>query len=98
MASLNRCGHRHVDYPMAQAYAGGVIVERCLAEAKSTNSSALREAAAKLRFSTFYGNFEIDETGRQIGRETMLIQWQDGQKKIVWPQSSAQAELAYPWR
>ena len=98
LASLNRRGHQHVDYPMAQAYAGGLVVERCLAEAESTDNFSLREAAGKLKFSTFYGNFQIDETGRQIGRETMLVQWQSGQKKTVWPRSSAQAELAYPWR
>jgi branched-chain amino acid transport system substrate-binding protein len=99
IASLRRDGEQHVDYPMAQAYAAGVVVQRCLAEAGSADNQALREAAARLKFSTFYGDFQIDgETGRQVGRETLLVQWQAGRKVIVWPPQRAQAALAYPWR
>jgi branched-chain amino acid transport system substrate-binding protein len=99
IASFRRDGHQFVDYPMAQAYAAGVVVQRCLEAAGSADSHALRDAAASLQFSTFYGNFQIDgETGRQIGRETLLVQWQDGNKVIVWPQSSENSELVYPWR
>jgi branched-chain amino acid transport system substrate-binding protein len=99
IASLGRAGHHYVDYPMAQAYAAGVVVQRCLDEAGSPESVALRDAAARLRFSTFYGDFQIDaDTGRQIGRETLLVQWQEGRKVIVWPPDLAQGSLAYPWR
>ena len=99
VASLKRDGHRHVDYPMAQAYATGVVVQKCLEETGSADSQALREAASKLEFSTFYGRFKIDaETGRQTGREVLLVQWQKGRKVIVWPPQSAQADLIYPWR
>ena len=99
IASLRGDGHSHVDYPMAQAYAAGIVVQRCLEEASSVDSQALREAAAGLRFSTFYGSFEIDGgTGRQIGRETLLVQWQGDRKVIVWPPQLAQGKLVYPWR
>lgn len=99
VASLARDGHQNVDYPMAQAYAAGVVVQRCLEEAGSADSQALRNAAAGLKFSTFFGNFQIDgETGRQIGRETLLVQWQKGRKVVVWPPRSAQGGLVYPWR
>ena len=98
MASLKRAGHQEIDYPMAQAYAAGVVIQRCLAETGSTDSQALREVASNVRFSTFYGDFKIDrETGRQIGRETLLVQWQNGRKTIVWPRESAQQGLIYPW-
>ena len=99
VASLRRDGHRHIDYPMAQAYAAGVVVQRCMAEAGSPDSQALREAASALEFSTFYGRFKIDgKTGLQTGRETLLVQWQSGRKMIVWPPQSAQSRLVYPWR
>ena len=99
IVSLRRDGESHVDYPMAQTYAAGVVLQRCLAEAGSSDNQALREAAARLRFSTFYGEFQIDgETGRQVGRETLLVQWQEGRKVIVWPPQLAQGALAYPWR
>ena len=98
IASLMRRGHENIDYPIAQSYAAGLVVQRCLEETGSADNHAMRETAAELRFSTFYGNFQIDETGRQVGRETMLAQWQDGRKNTVWPGSSAQAKLVYPWR
>ena len=98
VASFRHAGYQEVDYPMAQAYAAGVVVEHCLNEAGSADDHFLREVAAQQRFSTFYGDFHIDESGRQVGRETILVQWQDGEKKAVWPRSSAQAELVYPWR
>jgi len=99
LTSLRQDGHQHIDYPMAQAYAAGLVVQKCLAEAGSVDSLALREAAACLKFSTFYGNFEIDgETGRQIGRETLLVQWQRDRKVIVWPPEQAEKPLVYPWR
>ena len=99
VASLRRDGHQHVDYPMAQAYAAGVVVQRCLEAAGGPGSVALREAAVGLKFSTFFGEFQIDgETGRQTGRETLLVQWQGDRKAIVWPPEQAQGKLIYPWR
>jgi branched-chain amino acid transport system substrate-binding protein len=98
VASLRRAGQESVDYPMAQAYAVGVVAQRCLQEAGTTDDSALRQAAAALDFSTFYGRFNIDGTGRQIGRQALLVQWQRGRKVIVWPPELAQGDLVYPWR
>ena len=99
VASLHRAGHEAVDYPMAQAYAAGVVMQRCLLEAGSLDDSALRQAASSLDFTTFYGRFRIDpETGRQTGRSTLLVQWQDGRKVIVWPPESANGVLRCPWR
>ena len=99
VTSLKNGASQHIDYPMVQAYAVGLIVERCFMEASSCGSPELRKVAADLKFSTFYGNFEIDaQTGRQVGRETLLVQWQLGKKTIVWPPEQASAALVYPWR
>ena len=98
IASLRRAGHTPVDYPMAQAYAVGVVARRCLEEAGTTDSLALRRAASAIDFSTFYGRFQIDATGRPTARQALLVQWQHGRKVTVWPPESAQGELVYPWR
>ena len=87
-----------VDYPMAQSYAAGLVAQRCLEHAGSLDDRALRQAAADLDFSTFYGRFKIDPvTGRQVGRSTLLIQWQQGRKVILWPPEQRQTSLVYPW-
>ena len=98
-ASLIRAGHSVVDYPMAQAYAVGVVMQRCIQECGSVDDAALREAAALLDFTTFYGRFRIHpETGRQTGKLGLMVQWQQGKKVIVWPPECREKELAYPWR
>jgi branched-chain amino acid transport system substrate-binding protein len=90
---------QHIDYPMVQAYAAGVVAQRCIEVAVTLDNQHLREVAADLDFSTFYGRFKIDPaTGRQIGRSVVIIQWQQGQKVIVWPPEQRQARLVYPWR
>ncbi len=86
-----------VDYPMAQAFAGGFIAQRCAQEAGSVQDDALRAAAGELDFTTFYGRFRIEESGRQVGHEVSLVQRQAGRKVVVWPHESAQATVQYPF-
>ena len=97
---LERAGQERslpVDYPMAQAYASGLVVERCLEAAGALDEDALRNAAGDLDFTTFYGRFRIDEDGRQVGRSVNLVQRQDGRKVVVWPPEQAEAPLRYPF-
>ena len=98
-ASLRRAGHPVIDYPMAQAYAVGVVIQRCIEECGSLADVALRRAAASLDFTTFYGRFRIDaDTGRPTGKPALLVQWRQGRKAIVWPPELRQERLACPWR
>jgi branched-chain amino acid transport system substrate-binding protein len=94
-----RQGRQAIDYPMVQAYAAALVAQRCVEAVGTLDQGALREAAAVLDFSTFYGRFKIDPaTGRQIGRSSVIIQWQQGRKVIVWPPEQREARLVYPWR
>lgn len=89
MRMLARAARVHsapVDYPMAQACAAGLIAQRCVEAAGGWgDDAALRDAAGRLDFTTFYGRFRIDDTGRQTGRSVALVQRQDGRKAVVWP-------------
>ena len=97
--SLRGAGHPVIDYPMAQAYAVGVVMQRCIAACGSVDDAELRRVAAELDFTTFYGRFRIDaETGRPTGKPVLLVQWQHGRKEIVWPPEHRTAVLSYPWR
>lgn len=85
------------DYTMAQAYAAGLVAQRCVEEAGTLENGALRDVAGRLDFPTFYGRFKIDpETGRQVGRSVVTVQWQGGQKVVVWPRELRQGDLVYP--
>ena len=96
IASLRSKGYQAVDYPMVQAYAAGLVAQRCVEEAGTLEDAALRVVAGRLDFSTFYGRFKIDpDTGCQIGRSTVLVQWQHGSKVVI---GQGQSPMVYPWR
>jgi branched-chain amino acid transport system substrate-binding protein len=85
------------DYPAAQAYAAGLILQRCVILAETCSDAALRAAADTLVCRTFYGDFRLDvASGRQIGHETVLVQWQRDEKKVIWPVGVAEAGLIWP--
>ena len=74
------------DYPAAQAYATGLVIEKCVDAAGTLEAEALRRVAGELDFTTFYGPFRIDPiSGRQVGHRPVVVQWRRGQKHVVWP-------------
>jgi branched-chain amino acid transport system substrate-binding protein len=86
-----------IDYPAAQGYTAGLIAQRCLEAVGSVDQKALREAASRLRCTTFYGPYAIDaRTGRQTAHPMLVTQWQKGKKEIVWPREVAEVEPWYP--
>ena len=74
-----------------------MIAQRCAEAAGTFEDVALRAVAGCLDFSTFYGRFRIDDSGRQIGRSVALVQRQDGGKVVVWPPEAANGELRWPF-
>ncbi len=85
------------EYVAAQAFAVGVVFAECLRRAGGLEDDRLLAAARELDLTTFFGRFKLDpETGRQIGHQTVLVQWQEGEKLIIWPEARAGAELRYP--
>jgi len=85
------------DYPAAQAYAAGLIAGRCVELAGTCDQGALLGMARSLALTTFYGGFRLDPaTGRQVGHELVIVQWQGGERRIVWPPSVADARPGLP--
>ncbi len=81
------------DYVAAQAYAAGLVAQRCVQLAGTTQDEALRDAARALTLTTLYGDFRLDPaTGEQIGHRLLTIQWQGDSRVIVWPPEHAQAQ------
>ena len=85
------------DYAMAQAYAGGLVAQKCVEGGGSLDNRVMREVAHKQDFTTFYGRFKVDPvSGCQIGRTVVIVQWQDGKKIVVWPKELRQKDPIYP--
>ncbi len=86
-----------LDYPAAQAYAAALVAQRCIEDAGVLEPGVLRAAAARCRMTTFYGAFALDPaSGRQTGHAMLVVQWQRGSKRIVWPAEVAAAEAVWP--
>jgi hypothetical protein len=80
------------EYPAAQAYAAGVVAQRCAAAVGSLRDELLRDAARGLSFATLYGAFALDPaTGEQVGHDLVVVQWQRGARSVVWPPGVADA-------
>jgi branched-chain amino acid transport system substrate-binding protein len=61
------------------------------------NSDAIRKIAGEMEMTTFYGKYKVDPVkGWQTGHKMGVIQWQNGEKIVVWPMEAGAQELWYP--
>ncbi|MDP9130848.1 MAG: amino acid ABC transporter substrate-binding protein [Candidatus Binatota bacterium] len=73
-------------YQAATAYAAGQILEAAAQMANSLDRDAIRDALYQLDTYSILGRFVVDHTGMQVKRLDMIIQWQQDEKAIVWPE------------
>ena len=86
-------------YPAVQAFAAGLLCARCLRDCGTCEDTELLAAARQLVCRTLYGDFRLDsDNGLQIGHQVLIVQWQQGQRQIVWPPAQAERPLGYPLR
>lgn len=94
VAAYRRAARTEPPYPAARAFATGVIAARCLRDAGSVDHDAVRAAAAALDCRTLFARFRLDPgSGEQTGHRVLIVQWQDGRRRAVWPPGQAQARL-----
>jgi branched-chain amino acid transport system substrate-binding protein len=77
-------------------YSAGQVLEAAVRLAESTDKDAVREQLKKLEFHSLFGNYKVDETGRQIGKHNYLLQWQNDHRRLVAPPDVAERKLVYP--
>ncbi len=81
-------------YAAAQAFAAGIVYARCLRETTDTLDASIQAAAQMLNVRTLFGRFQIDPlTGAQSGHQIAIVQWQQGQRQVVWPPEQAHHAL-----
>jgi branched-chain amino acid transport system substrate-binding protein len=92
-------------YHSAGGYAAGLVLQKAIIDADSTDTAALKAALDKMNVLTFFGQTKFDTSaeahGLQVGHSMVYIQWQkdaDGNllKQVVWPLEGATAETIYP--
>jgi branched-chain amino acid transport system substrate-binding protein len=78
-------------YPAAAAFAAGILCVRTLREAGTLQTDALMAIAERLDVRTLFGRFHLDPlTGLQAGQRVLVVQWQRGVRRVVWPAEYAE--------
>jgi len=72
-------------YHAGSAYAACELLESAVRHLGSLNQQAIRSYIASLDTVTVIGRFKVDHTGKQVGHNPVVIQWQEGKKEIVYP-------------
>ncbi len=72
-------------YHAGSAYAGCQLLQESVIATGKMDHQKMRDYIASLDTVTVIGRFKVDSQGRQIGHNTIMIQWQDGKKEIVYP-------------
>jgi branched-chain amino acid transport system substrate-binding protein len=84
------------DYHAAEAGAQVFAYVLAVEKAGSTDPAKVRAALGDLKFMSFYGGWDVDDTGMQIGHSMVDVQWQGGKRVIVWPESAQTGKPYYP--
>ncbi len=77
-------------------YSAGQVMETAIRLAGTTEHAAVREQLRTMFFRSLLGKYQVDESGRQIGKRNYLLQWQDDQRRLVAPAQLAERKLRYP--
>jgi branched-chain amino acid transport system substrate-binding protein len=78
----------------AGAYGSCQLFAKAVEHTGSLESDKLRQALLELETTTVFGPYAVDERGYQVANQGLTIQWQHGEKAIVWPSDKAQTQ---PW-
>jgi branched-chain amino acid transport system substrate-binding protein len=84
------------DYHAAEAGAQVLAYVKAVEAANSIDPTAVRKALGELKFMSFYGGWDVDDTGLQVGHSMVNVQWQMGKRIIVWPLEAKTGDFAYP--
>lgn len=87
---------RMPSFHAAGAYGSCRLLAEAVETAGTLDDDAVRDALLALETTTVFGPFAVDERGYQTANQGVLIQWQDGEKAVVWPEEMATAEPRFP--
>lgn len=96
---IKKYGGEGPDYHGAEAYAAAEIVANILNSTDDYSSEGLKKALDKVDMATVFGHIKFTSYDNKIHQNKMntyVVQWLDGNLKLVWPQDLANASFVYP--
>jgi len=88
--------NREFSYHAPAAYGACRVFTEAIRRANSLDSDKIREQLLKLKTTTAFGDYQVDERGFQTAHKMVLLQWQEGKRVTVWPAHLADGKLIYP--
>ncbi len=77
------------DIHAVQGYAAGELLAKAWHQAAAGERrpapAPVRDALFGLDTETVFGRFLVDERGLQVGKTNALVQWRQGEPRVVWP-------------
>jgi branched-chain amino acid transport system substrate-binding protein len=77
----------------AMGYSAGQVLEAAARLAGSTEADAVRNQLATMKFRSLVGHYRVDESGKQLDKESYLLQWQDDRRRLILPLEVAEAPI-----
>ncbi len=92
-------------YHAAGGYAAGLVLQKAILDAGSTDPAKVKAALEAMDIFTFYGGIKFDTSaeahGLQISHQMVVVQWQKDDagalvREVIWPAEVATADPLYP--
>jgi len=80
----------------AGAYGSCRLFAQAVERAGTLEAEAVRDALLAMETTTIFGDYAVDERGYQTANQGVFIQWQDGEKVVVWPREVATSNPRIP--
>jgi len=90
-----RYGH-HPTYQNAQATTGCLIYQLAIEKCSTLDAQQVLENIRNLSIELFYGKICFDKRGLNIGHPMIVIQIQNGKRRLVWPENATEYKFIYP--
>lgn len=89
--------HEMPDYHAMTGYAAIQVLGDAVKDTKSLNQAKLLHWMKNNSAQTVIGTFKVNANGLSTGYDQYMVQWQNGQMKLITPAKYAQAKLQAPY-
>ena len=91
--------NKDTEYHGAEAYAAAYVIKDVLSRAKSFSPEDIKQALSETNMMTVFGPVKFisyDKKKNQNKLTTYVVQWQEGELKLIWPEKLANAKYIFP--
>lgn len=81
-------------YYEAFSWAALEVLAEAVETVGSLDQEQIRDEIAAMTTETVVGKFDVDETGKQLAIQSLIVQIQNGERVVVWPEEHVQGDAA----